>query len=488
VKWTALATDADGEPVLYRFWLKGPATGNAWKVVQDWSYSNTWMWAPAPGDAGIYSVYVYARDGYHAGPGGYDSALGQRYTLQNPLAVRKLTSGAVQKNKPSLVFTGDGYLLAYQSSALGPGYNGDIYLEKYDLTWNKLRGIWATNDTAYEGSPSVIFANGYYYVAYASRQTGLLNIFLKVFDANLNYIDTMQLTDSVTDQDSPSLLRVGNQFFMAYQSWDTGSQNGGDIFITRFDQDWNPVENEQVTSLRSYQDHPSITFASGYFYVSYTSNETGNKNIFVKKYDPNLKQPETKRMTYDGSDHDYPSLYWINGQFLLLYDSNKAGNYDVYLDRYLRAWTPIDSTAAVMGPGDQRSSSMAYSTFDGSYWVAYASADQVGQNIYAKPFKLAMPSQLKPCDIVPSFSGTRANSPYTLTLKFYNSYGELADPMDLSFIPPQDSARPTDQLQRISPGTFQFSSVFGAPGDKSFRIGANIDGCISAKIVPVKVT
>ncbi len=488
VKWTALATDPDNDPVLYRFWLKGPTTGNTWKVVQDWSYSNTWIWASAPSDTGDYSVYVYARDGYHAGPGGYDSALGQRYTLQNPLAIRMLTAGAALKNKPSLVFTGDGYLLAYQSFALGPSYQGDIYLERYDPTWNKLRSVWASNDTAYEGSPSVIFANGYYYVAYASRQTGVLNIFLKRFDANLNYIDTKQLTDSVTDQDSPSLLRVGNQFFMAYQSWDTGSQNGGDIFITRFDQNWNPIANVQVTNLISYQDHPSIVFASGSFYVAYTSNETGNKNIFVRSYDPNLNLLNTRRMTYDSSDHDYPSLNWINGQFLLLYDSNKAVTYDVYLDRYLRDWTPIDSTVAVAAPGDQMSSSMAYSTFDGMYWVAYASADPTGQNIYVKPLTLAMPSQLKPCDIVPSFSSTRANSPYTLTLRFYNDYGELTDPMDLSFIPPQDSARPTDQLQRISLGTLQFSSVFGAPGDKTFKIGANIDGCISAKVVPVKVT
>jgi hypothetical protein len=377
--------------------------------------------------------------------------------------------------------------MACPSFALGPAYQGDIYMQRFDPSWNQLQSAWATNDTVYEGSPSVIFANGYYYVAYASKQNGVLNIFLKRFDADLNYIDTLPLTDSATDQDSPSILHVGNEFFMAYQSWDTGSQNGGDIFITRFDQNWNPIANIQVTSLISYQDHPSIAFASGNFYVAYTSNETGNKNIFVKRYDSNLNLIDTRRMTYDSSDHDYPSLNWINGVFLLLYDSNKAGTYDVYLDRYLRDWTPVDSTVAVAEPGDQTSSSMAYSTADGLYWVAYASTDAQGQNIYAKPLDLPMPSELKPCDIVASFSSTRANSPYTLTLRFYNNYGELADPSDLSFIPTPDSARPTDQLQRISLGTLQFSSVFGPPGDKSFRIGANIDGCISAKIVPVKV-
>ena len=51
----------------------------------------------------------------------------------------------------------------------------------------------------------------------------------------------------------------------------------------------------------------------------------------------------------------------------------------------------------------------------------------------------------------------------------------------------EDAVRQGDQLQRIALGTFQLKSVFGAKGDKSFRIGANIDGCISAKTVPVKV-
>jgi hypothetical protein len=81
VRWLASATDPDNDPVLYRFWLKGPSTGNAWRIVQDWSPANQWVWANAPADAGAYTVYVYARDGKHAGPGGYDSALGAPYVL-----------------------------------------------------------------------------------------------------------------------------------------------------------------------------------------------------------------------------------------------------------------------------------------------------------------------------------------------------------------------------------------------------------------------
>ena len=90
IRWTASAIDVDKDPILYQFWLRGPATGNAWKVVADWSTRNQWIWTSAPIDGGIYRVYVFARDGRHALPNAYDSAMGQDYQLLNPLPVTRM--------------------------------------------------------------------------------------------------------------------------------------------------------------------------------------------------------------------------------------------------------------------------------------------------------------------------------------------------------------------------------------------------------------
>jgi len=95
VRWTATATDPDGDPTLYRFWLKGPSTGNNWQIVQDWSYNNVWIWTTSPANAGDYTVYIYARTAKHAGPNGYDSALGMAYTVlqsNKPPQIRGLNS------------------------------------------------------------------------------------------------------------------------------------------------------------------------------------------------------------------------------------------------------------------------------------------------------------------------------------------------------------------------------------------------------------
>jgi protocatechuate 3,4-dioxygenase beta subunit len=95
VKWTATATDVNKDPILYRFWLKGPSTGNAWKAVSDWSTKNQWTWNNAPTDGGNYRIFVYARDGKHAPATGYDSALGQDYALLNQVVSKKVVSKVV---------------------------------------------------------------------------------------------------------------------------------------------------------------------------------------------------------------------------------------------------------------------------------------------------------------------------------------------------------------------------------------------------------
>ncbi|NLX38195.1 MAG: hypothetical protein GXY73_01580, partial [Methanothrix sp.] len=71
IKWTASASDADGDPIIYRFYLKGPSTGDAWQQVQDWSATNSWDWTPS--QAGSYEVNVWIRDGNNAGPDSWDA-------------------------------------------------------------------------------------------------------------------------------------------------------------------------------------------------------------------------------------------------------------------------------------------------------------------------------------------------------------------------------------------------------------------------------
>jgi hypothetical protein len=71
--FTVDATDLDGDAIYYQFWLKGPSTGDTWKVMRSWSENNEWTWPLSSSDIGWNSLRVWARDGKHSDTNFYDS-------------------------------------------------------------------------------------------------------------------------------------------------------------------------------------------------------------------------------------------------------------------------------------------------------------------------------------------------------------------------------------------------------------------------------
>ncbi|MHC1631108.1 MAG: TolB family protein [Methanotrichaceae archaeon] len=476
ITWTVGAYDPDGDTIFYKLWLKGPSTGNIWKIARDWSSSNTWTWSTSPSDAGEYDLCVYVRDGKHQSAGSYDDCTGYKgYQLISISGARQLTFGETTHDRPSLIYANGGYLLAYQSWERGSYYVGDIFLKRFDSNWNQIQKVRATDETAYEDTPSVIYTGGYYYLPYVSDETGNFDIFVNKYDSNLNLVEIHQLTTSSADQDRPSLICVGNNFYLAYQSWENGPSYGGDIFITQFDSRWNPIKTVQVTSDRYYQDNPSIVYADGRFYVAYTSRETGNLDIFVKKYDSYLNPLDTGRITYDSSNQDYPSLVWQNREFALAYSSQERGSYDVYFERFDQNWNSIEKVPATNMPGDQTWPSLTYNLIDGMYWVAYVSQEQEGWNIFVQPAEFS--EQTQNGYVVMDFSSSKAYHPYTLTAKFYNDQGQLIDPSSLILTRSSTGSGTTSTyLRRTSTGTYQFDSRFGSAGVNTFTVVTTIDG------------
>ena len=431
VVWTATAIDPDRDTIFYKFWLRGPSTENSWKVVRDWSTISTWTWSTYPADAGAYDVYVYVRDGNHAPATSYDSARGYSgYQIRAPGGVRQLTSGDAVQDRPSLVFSDDGIVLAYQSWEAGALFRGDIFLKRFDPGWNLIQKVRATSDPTYQDTPSVIYSDGYYYVAYVSDETGNWDIFVKKYDRDLVLVEARKVTTSTADQDSPSLVRVGNDFYLAYQSWETGPSSGGDIFIERFNSAWSSTRKVRVTTEASYQDRPSLTIGGDdRLYVAYVSEETGNKDTFVKKYDRSLNSLEKMRLTTSPSVQDHPSLLWRNGVFNLVYSSQEGGSLDLYMERFDPGWSLIDRAQLTGTSGDEIWPSLAYSPFDGLLWVAYVHQDGPGGNIFVQPAISMDPMAI--CWASMEFSAARAYSPYSLTVRFHGTEGELADPSNL---------------------------------------------------------
>ncbi|HWQ20168.1 MAG TPA: J domain-containing protein [Methanotrichaceae archaeon] len=84
VKWAAAASDPEGDRMYYQFLLQGPATGNKWQIIRDWSTSSAWTWDTSLSDAGSSQLIVRIRDGLHEGPEGFDAvSAAQRYAIIN---------------------------------------------------------------------------------------------------------------------------------------------------------------------------------------------------------------------------------------------------------------------------------------------------------------------------------------------------------------------------------------------------------------------
>ncbi|HPR65863.1 MAG TPA: hypothetical protein PLM24_01850, partial [Methanothrix sp.] len=473
----------------YKFWMKGPSTGNAWKVVRDWSTSSSWTWSSGTGDAGLYDVYVYVRDGKHESASRYDSAMGYSgYQLVSSGGVYQLTTDTSIQDRPSLAYGDEGSLLAYQSWEAGSLYSGDIFIKRFDPGWSLLKKVRATSDPAYQDTPSAIYADGYYYVAYVSDETGNWDIFMKKYDEDLNLIETRRLTTTTADQDNPSLVRAGNDFYLAYQSWETGSSYGGDIFIERFNSAWTSMRKVRATTETSYQDRPSLAYAGDEdkIYLAYASEESGNRDIFVKKYDRSLNALDKKRITTGSSSQDYPSLIWQNGEFDLVYSSQEGGSYDLYLERFNPAWGLIERVSVTGTSSDEIWPSLAYSPFDGLLWVAYVLQEGAGSDIFVRPARSA--DSMASCWTAMDFSATGAYGPYTLTVRFYGPTGELVDPTSLRLTwSPADAVLTSSTLRKVSTGTYQLESRFGSAGLKTFTMNSNVAGCSAESTVNVQV-
>ena len=81
VTWTAAASDPENDPLVYKFFLKGPSTGNNWAQKTEWGPDSTWIWNTTSKDVGANQVRIWVRDGKHAGPEGSDSNATADYTI-----------------------------------------------------------------------------------------------------------------------------------------------------------------------------------------------------------------------------------------------------------------------------------------------------------------------------------------------------------------------------------------------------------------------
>lgn len=272
----------------------------------------------------------------------------------------QITSDPSLQDRPSIVNANGDYYIAYQSWETGSSYNGDIFIKKYDSKWNEVKKQQITDNSYYQDSPSLVFANNELYVALITNHEGDTwddyDVYLKKYDSNLNYISGSgrYLTTSQSCQDLPSLFYKDGYFYLTYSSWESGSSYNGNIYIKKFDSSWNQIKKVRITSETSLQTRPSVIYVNGYFYVVYYSKETGNRDIFVKRLDANLNLDSWKKqITSELPSQSFPSISFANNEYAIVYASYETGTIGIYMKKYDINWNFIEKTKIVDGSSAQ---------------------------------------------------------------------------------------------------------------------------------------
>lgn len=148
ITWTARARDSEGDQISYRFWLKGPSTGNDWKDMTGWTANNRWTWQTATSDVGTNQVNVWIRDGKHAGSDGWDSYQVKDCTVTSPRANEPPTATGLVPNRKSPQVAGSS--IFWTATATDP--DGDQVSYRFWLkgpstgnNWKDMTG-WTTSN------------------------------------------------------------------------------------------------------------------------------------------------------------------------------------------------------------------------------------------------------------------------------------------------------------------------------------------------------
>lgn len=120
--WTVQAYDPDGDQIFYKFWLKGPSTGDNWKETTTWTKSNHWIWKPQRSDLGRYQIKVEIRDERHAGEDGFDAQFTADYLVTSPPQPPKIIRFGPQQKSPQ----GSGSIVTWITD-VSEQYTGKIY-------------------------------------------------------------------------------------------------------------------------------------------------------------------------------------------------------------------------------------------------------------------------------------------------------------------------------------------------------------------------
>jgi hypothetical protein len=209
IKWTASATDPDGDPLYYQFRLKGPATGNSWQIKRDWSTARRWTWYTTASDVGDTDISVRIRDGHHASTGSYD--LKKTVYDYKITADKKRPTATIDSITPNPATQGDDTV-----RFKGHGYDSDGYI--VDYYWKSSKDGKLSSSKEFTKSAS-------------NLAVGTHTIYFKVEDDDGQWSDWATMTLKIEKKEDSEYVK-----FRGVVTWKSAMRMGGASWVVNVDE------------------------------------------------------------------------------------------------------------------------------------------------------------------------------------------------------------------------------------------------------------
>ncbi len=256
--------------------------------------------------------------------------------------------------------------------------------------WTRLRRIQITSEPTWQGQPTVLPANGHYYVAHTNIVSGdwcdgNWDVFVREFDADWNYVREIRITEAPTAEQHAAIGFADGKFSVVYSSRDTACAGSGHVFVQEYDAGWNYLRTIQLTAEGWLEEYPSLLLLNDNYYVGYNSYETGDSEIYFKRYDTNWNFMEKISGLTDSEPglQEQPNLASNGTEWAVSYISYQGGDWHVYVRTFDLDWAPLRWFRIDTAPAADKQY-LIYA--DGQYHISYASQESSPPGVFVNHY------------------------------------------------------------------------------------------------------
>lgn len=220
--------------------------------------------------------------------------------------------------------------------------------------------------------PGILFVNDHFYVTYTSVVDGKNRLFVREYDKDFNPTGFVrQLTNSDYGVEDQKIIYANGYFFIAYSS-----NLNRDLYLRKFDSNWNLIKEITVVLNASETDPTNdmfLSYINGYLYLGTTSHTKEAIPFFyqrVRKYDLDLNFVEEFTLD-DISSECGGSLIFLNDTFIFISSDKFWGNANLIVLFYDSNWNFVDYKEISGDPNANERFPMGFAYKDGYFYVSY---------------------------------------------------------------------------------------------------------------------